>query len=968
MTGTVSGLFSRVAEKVDQSLSWWRLPKPLGILVLIGLRDRLRANNLYDTGRGPLDRPRDHEPPADDRPTARTLNGTYNDPCDPLMGSVGSRFGRNVPLKYTVPEEHDRLLDPNPRLISQRLLTRDSFQPATTLNLLAAAWIQFEVHDWFSHGTFDKDNDKDPWQIQLEPDDPWFQRPMNIDRTKPDPSPADPPTHVTEDTHWWDSSQIYGRTRDYADGLRTWEKGKLQIDPLGLPPKELDQYLDRRFGPAANNWVGLAILNSLFTREHNMICERLAAEHPQMSDQELYDKARLVNAALMAKIHTVEWTPAIIAHPTTVYAMHANWFGVLGERFRRRFGRITNSVFLEGIPGSPTDFHNVPYSLTEEFVAVYRMHPLIPDSVVFRSLADNHVIHEYDLSELTLTHIRPRLRGPEIKLPMADIFYSFGRSHPGAISLHNFPRYLQEFKRGDTEAPIDLATVDILRIREQGVPRYNEFRRLLRLKPASSFEELTDNPAWAEELRQVYGDVERVDLMIGLYAEPKPPGFGFSDTAFRIFILMATRRLQSDRFFTRDFRAEVYTQAGMDWVNTNTMRTVLLRHFPSLEPALDGVQNPFAPWAQVSGNQTPIPYSKDLERISPDEDKLIGRIVKVLHWNNNYEFRKNKHAIRDAHAKSHGILRGELTVHDDLPKELRQGLFANPGKTYSVIARLSSTSGAIRSDQLRGVRGLGIKVLGVDGEREATGLPGEPTTNQDFVLVTHREFPFAGARDYCWKGMPLAWLLTLLPDWLLGLVSNVASAAQQVGLRLPAALALFTLPNNHILGETFYSSAPLRYGDHVAKICYAPLSESVKALEGVPVPRAAGYDAHRDMVVQFFESNSAEYELRVQLCTDPETMPIEDARVEWPATASAYRGVATIRFDHHDNQNPDSPGRRDYGDEVLSFNSWRTLKDHRPLGSINRLKKQVYEASSNFRHEKNHVPRIEPKDIADLPN
>jgi hypothetical protein len=122
------------------------------------------------------------------------------------------------------------------------------------------------------------------------------------------------------------------------------------------------------------------------------------------------------------------------------------------------------------------------------------------------------------------------------------------------------------------------------------------------------------------------------------------------------------------------------------------------------------------------------------------------------------------------------------------------------------------------------------------------------------------------------------------------------------------------------------------------------------------------------MVVQFFESNSAEYELRVQLCTDPETMPIEDARVEWPATASAYRGVATIRFDHRQNQNPYSPARRDYGDEVLSFNSWRTLKDHRPLGSINRLKKQVYEASSNFRHEKNHVPRIEPKDIADLPN
>jgi Animal haem peroxidase len=87
-----------------------------------------------------------------------------------------------------------------------------------------------------------------------------------------------------------------------------------------------------------------------------------------------------------------------------------------------------------------------------------------------------------------------------------------------------------------------------------------------------------------EELRQVYGDVERLDLMIGLYAEPKPQGFGFSDTAFRVFILMAARRLESDRFFTRDFRPEIYTQAGFDWVNSNTMRTVLLRHFPSLEP------------------------------------------------------------------------------------------------------------------------------------------------------------------------------------------------------------------------------------------------------------------------------------------------------------------------------------------------------------------------------------------------
>jgi hypothetical protein len=362
--------------------------------------------------------------------------------------------------------------------------------------------------------------------------------------------------------------------------------------------------------------------------------------------------------------------------------------------------------------------------------------------------------------------------------------------------------------------------------------------------------------------------------------------------------------------------------------------------------------------------RTYVRYNQDLERRRPDEDELIGQIVKVLHWNNKFALRKYKHAIRDAHAKSHGILGGELTVYKGLDPHLCQGLFATPA-TYPVIARLSSTSGAIRSDQLRGVRGLGIKVLGVDGEREPdTGLPGEPATTQDFVLVTHREFPFADVRAYARMGMLAAWILAWLPDTGLGVISDLASAVAKVGLPLPATLALFTRPNTHILGETFYSSAPLRYGDYVAKIAYTPLSDSVRSLTDVPVPRDAGRDAHRDMVVQFFESNRAEYELRVQLCTDPVAMPIENATVEWSETASPYQGVAKITFDIQD---ADSPARRAYGDDALSFNSWRTLKAHRPLGSINRLKKQVYEASSQFRHEMNNVPRTEPTDIAELP-
>ena len=88
--------------------------------------------------------------------------------------------------------------------------------------------------------------------------------------------------------------------------------------------------------------------------------------------------------------------------------------------------------------------------------------------------------------------------------------------------------------------------------------------------------------------------------MVGLYAEPLPKGFGFSDTAFRVFILMASRRLKSDRFFTDDYTRETYTQAGLDWIDDNTMVDVIKRHYPQLEPALRGVENAFQPWRRVA--------------------------------------------------------------------------------------------------------------------------------------------------------------------------------------------------------------------------------------------------------------------------------------------------------------------------------------------------------------------------------
>ncbi len=182
-----------------------------------------------------------------------------------------------------------------------------------------------------------------------------------------------------------------------------------------------------------------------------------------------------------------------------------------------------------------------------------------------------------------------------------DLLYHFGTENPGAITLHNHPRALMNHTRV-TGQHIDLGTIDVLRDRERGVLRYNDFRGHLRMPRIKNFDELTDNPEWNEQARKVYDDkIDDVDLQVGLLGETPPPGFGFSDTAFRIFILMASRRLKSDRFFTRDYTPEVYTNVGLEWINKNNMGDVILRHHPEMAAALEGSTNAFAPWKKVNG-------------------------------------------------------------------------------------------------------------------------------------------------------------------------------------------------------------------------------------------------------------------------------------------------------------------------------------------------------------------------------
>ena len=585
-----------VSKKVDDLLKrreWYELPRLFAMLELINIRTQLRERNLHDTEEPPFEK---KEIPANLDPAlreARTIEGTYNDLHYPKMGAVGCRFGRNVPLDHAVPHG-PTLLIPNPRVVSRELMTRDTFKPASILNLLAAAWIQFMVHDWFVH----KKSDTERIDIPTPPGDPWGAPHISVRRSVPEPAPAGstrPPAYANLNSHWWDASMIYGGDPTTATKVRSGIGGKLRIEPTGLLPTDPDTGISFS-GFTDNWWIGLAMLHTLFTLEHNHIADLIAHEHRDWNDEQIFRKARLINSALMAKIHTVEWTPAILPHPVIEMAMNVNWSGLAGED-RELLEFLEDDELIGGIVGSKANHHTAPYSLTEEFVAVYRMHPLMPDDYDFSSLATGSLLERRNLIEIA------GRRAPEIaeRITMPDLFYSFGISHPGAIRLHNYPKHLQDLTREDGEH-LDLASVDILRDRERGVPRYNRFRQLLRKAPLKSIDEITDNATERQQIKQVYNnDVEQVDLMTGLYAEPLPEGFGFSDTAFRIFVLMASRRLKSDRFFTDDYGPKLYTEMGIDYVKKNTMLTVLQRHHPQLGRALAGVKNAFKPWKKVTG-------------------------------------------------------------------------------------------------------------------------------------------------------------------------------------------------------------------------------------------------------------------------------------------------------------------------------------------------------------------------------
>lgn len=596
--------------------NWYHRPQLLAILTLAYMRERLNAHNLgtsYPPGHLVGFQPRGQQPP-EGVSHYRTADGSWNNLDDPKEGAAGTRFLRNVALEAIRPERGDSLLTPNPREISRQLLSRPlgpdgkpQMQEVPFLNLLAASWIQFMNHDWINHGEI---YFNEVIEVPLPADDDarrrYWQTSMFVGRTQRDPTRCDGvevavDSAINEVTHWWDGSQIYGSDLATQQHLRSHVDGKMRLRDDGTLP--LDAKGVEETGFKRNWWVGLSMLHTLFVHEHNAICDELKAAYPEWDDLRLFNVARLVNAAVMAKIHTIEWTPAILPNAALNTAMNANWYGLLTNFFRRGKDRRTVSEIkvrnpeMGGVVGNPIDKHGRGFGLTEEFVEVYRLHSLLPEELVLRRHDGS------EPPEVVPFHATRQAGSPRItaRHAMADLFHSFGVQHPGALVLNNFPRFMQQLSIPGNPF-FDMGTVDLVRARERGVPRYNEFRRQLGLNPIRRFEDLTDNADDVARLKQVYGhnpaDVEQLDLMVGTLAEGhRPTNFGFGETMFQIFILNATRRLQSDRFYTDCFSEDFYTPEGMRWIDAVDLKSVLLRHFPALAATgLANVRNAFEPW------------------------------------------------------------------------------------------------------------------------------------------------------------------------------------------------------------------------------------------------------------------------------------------------------------------------------------------------------------------------------------
>jgi hypothetical protein len=578
-----------------------------------GIRNWMNANTLQSTeAPGTLvdGQARGQTKPwfADRFPTA---DGSWTTD-DPREGAAGARVSwqGQTPMAQI---RRDRSEDPDlpsVREVSRALLASSGEQArAPFLNQLAIAWIQFMLEGWVRHRQAEF-SQADPIRVPLAADDPirlrYGQDALTFRRTQPDVLPTPGMlTYRNESAAWWRGNQLYGNDQVTQDRLRTDPADPSGFLPHGhmyLPDGMLpvDAHGRELSGSTLNWWVGRSVLHTLFTMNHNRIADLLRTGtdpatgtvygpgHPDWSTDQLFHTARLVNGHVMAKIHTIEWTPAVLPTRELAIGMSTNWSGLLDAIFNP-FGKrkvsngfdVTNPV-LGGLVDGRRDGFGVPYNFGEQFAEVYRLHAGIPQELQIRHAGSAEVL-------TTVPTAAAREQGARQVMEsfgLATVLHSLAFEKMPALVNNNYPPMLTEMSVEG--APVfDLAAADILRARERGVPQYNQFRREIGLPPIESFEDLEADAATTAKLKALYGDgpdgVERLDLIVGTLCEGNRPLHGFGQTLFAVFVQFASGRLQRDPWFSSaKYNDRYLTREGIRFIDDTDLRSIILALCPEL--------------------------------------------------------------------------------------------------------------------------------------------------------------------------------------------------------------------------------------------------------------------------------------------------------------------------------------------------------------------------------------------------
>jgi hypothetical protein len=362
-----------------------------------------------------------------------------------------------------------------------------------------------------------------------------------------------------------------------------------------------------------------------------------------------------------------------------------------------------------------------------------------------------------------------------------------------------------------------------------------------------------------------------------------------------------------------------------------------------------------------------VRYSQEIETIDPDIDDLMAQIIEFWEKKGRESPRTEGtgRAVRGAHAKAFGVARAELEILHSVPAAYAQGIYAEPGR-HDALIRFSSASPHLGPDaQLGHALGFAMKLFDVDGPKLVEDEPDATTfdlvlkNSPIFIANTAKHYLFiqeitTNLPEYLARGK--VGFGELLTDFLTGKGTLEQSDWAWSELLAFVRTATQTPVRNPLL-TTYWTMAAVRHGDYVAKVRVAPAADSAARVIHRELDLDSGPDVFGPAMVDELQTRAFDFDLQVQLCTDLETMPVDDVTVEWPEALSPFVTVGRVHLPRQDI----SAGNGD----ALAFNQWRVTADHRPLGEIMQVRR-IYSASARVRRTLNHQRQAEPTGVADV--